>query len=68
MLSLGESKDTFGRIDRFLQSLSFLGLDLAEATAQEQGIEPSSDFAFLDLQNHANHATHYYRKKLEVVD
>ena len=50
-----------------MQSINVLGLDIAEATAQEQGCDPGSDFVFLDLQNHTSYATHYYRQKLEVV-
>lgn len=50
-----------------MQSLSVLGWDLAEATAQEQGCGLGCDFAFLDLQNQTSHASHYYRQKLEVV-
>jgi hypothetical protein len=50
-----------------VQSINVLGLDIAEATTQEQGCDPGSDFVFLDLQNHTSYATHYYRQKLEVV-
>ena len=50
-----------------MQSLSVLGWDLAEATGQEQGCGPGSDFGFLDLQNQTSYASHYYRQKLEVV-
>ena len=64
---IGESEDITWRIDRFVQSLSALGRDLGEATAQEQGCEPGSDFAFLDLENQTSYATHYYRQKLQVI-
>jgi hypothetical protein len=50
-----------------VQLINVFGLDIADATAQEQGCDPSSDFAFLDLQNHTSYANHYYRQKLEVV-
>ncbi|CAB4034808.1 Tetratricopeptide repeat 14, partial [Paramuricea clavata] len=62
---MGDTEDTIRRIDRFVQSINVLGLDVAEATAQEQGCDPGSDFVFLDLQNHTSYATHYYRQKLE---
>lgn len=63
---MGDQHETVRKIDRYVQSLCHLGMDLAKETELEQGCEPGSCFEFLAPHVCTNHlASNYYEQKIK---